>query len=133
MYGVDTNVLLRYIVRDDPAQAQAATQLLETHCTAESPGWINLIVLCECIWVLRRGYRFAEERIADWVGELLVRPDLAVEAEETVRRALRRYAEHSVGLADCLIAEINAARGTETTFTFDRKAARLPGFTLLGT
>ncbi len=57
MTGIDTNVLVRYIVQDDPAQSALATTFIEKNCTAKKPGFINLIVLCELTWVLKRAYR----------------------------------------------------------------------------
>jgi predicted nucleic-acid-binding protein len=51
--ALDTNVLVRYIVRDDEPQAAMATALIETECTTETPGLVTLVVLCELVWVLR--------------------------------------------------------------------------------
>jgi predicted nucleic-acid-binding protein len=52
--GLDTNILVRYIVRDDEAQTELATHLIETKCTREQPGFIALLVLIELVWVLSR-------------------------------------------------------------------------------
>ncbi len=64
MIGLDTNVLIRYIVRDDQRQAAAATRLIESRCTPDDPGLINRIVLCELVWVLSRGYGYDRQMTA---------------------------------------------------------------------
>ena len=53
MIGLDTNVLVRYLIQDDPAQALLATKLIEENCSKHSPGRLSLVVLCELVWVLR--------------------------------------------------------------------------------
>ncbi|MYL06955.1 MAG: type II toxin-antitoxin system VapC family toxin [Gemmatimonadales bacterium] len=58
MIGLDTNILVRFITRDDRELAAAATQLIESRCTAETPGHVCVPVLVELVWVLRRGYRY---------------------------------------------------------------------------
>lgn len=65
MTGLDTNVLVRYIVQDDAKQARLATRHLESQCTPDSPGRINVIVLCELAWVLARGYGY-DRQVVGW-------------------------------------------------------------------
>lgn len=54
MIGLDTNALVRYVVRDDAQQTAAATRLIESSCKTNDPGLIALVVLCELVWVLDR-------------------------------------------------------------------------------
>ena len=56
MTGIDTNVLVRYITRDHPEQHAAAKRHLESNCTQETPGYVNVIILCELAWVLTTAY-----------------------------------------------------------------------------
>jgi len=56
MIGIDTNVLIRHLVQDDPGQSRAATHIMTKQCTRDDPGFINRIVLCEMVWVLESAY-----------------------------------------------------------------------------
>jgi predicted nucleic-acid-binding protein len=128
MIGLDTNVLVRLFVRDDPAQTAQVQGFLATRCTAESPGFINCIVLAEFVWVLRRqGYGRSE--IGNAVEKLLSGNDRLLERRDDVVAAL---ADHRAGrgdLIDLLIGRINRSHGCEATATFDQKAAKLENFT----
>ena len=70
MTAVDTNVLLRYLVRDDPQQAEAARALLESF-TPEQPAFICREVIIETVWVLERSYRLPRVEIADLIEQLI--------------------------------------------------------------
>lgn len=131
MIALDTNVLVRYIVQDDPAQAAAATRLIETRCTSETPGLIATIVLCELAWVLGRGYRYSRVQLAHVMRTILAAEELEVEAPEPTWRALRAFEADSCDFADALIGTLNRERGAESTFTFDRVTAAVDIFTLV--
>ena len=62
-YGIDTNVLIRFIVQDDPEQSKRATDFLKNHCSEEAPGFISMVVMCEIVWVLRRAYGYSKSNI----------------------------------------------------------------------
>jgi predicted nucleic-acid-binding protein len=68
MIGLDTIVLVRHIVQDNQEECQAAYHLIESSCTKEDPGVVSLVVLCELIWVLDRGYRYHQKTIATGIG-----------------------------------------------------------------
>jgi predicted nucleic-acid-binding protein len=121
--GLDTNVLVRFIVRDDEKQARSATHLIERRCTAEDPGLVSQIVLCELAWVLDRGYGYDRKTVASVVRRLLSVQELRVENTETAWKALHRFEKGPSDLADCLIGLANKANKADTTYTFDRKAA----------
>jgi predicted nucleic-acid-binding protein len=131
MIGIDTNVLVRHMVQDDAGQAVLATELIESHCSVAAPGHVNLVVLCELVWVLSTAYGFARAQIAGALRQILVTESLDIQEHALAWCAARDYAEGHCDYADCVIARLNAARGTSTTFTFDRQAGRSPGFTLL--
>lgn len=131
MIALDTNVLVRYIVQDDAVQASAATRLIESECTAEEPGMVATIVLCELAWVLGRGYGYSRAQMADVVRGILAAEELRVEAPELTWRALRLYQSGSADLADYLIGAGNRERGASATWTFDREAAKCDLFALL--
>ena len=128
MIGLDTNVLLRLLVEDDPAQTERAKRFVARRCTPQSPGFINHIVLAEFVWVLASSYDYRRDEVADAVEGLLSGQDRVVEAEAQVRAALGDYRSGKADLIDCLIGRVNRARGCEATATFDRRAAKLDGF-----
>jgi predicted nucleic-acid-binding protein len=131
LIGLDTNVVVRYLVQDDPAQSAAATRLMEGTLSAESPGFITAITLCEIVWVLAECYEADRNRIASVIDGLLTSRQLVVEDSEIVWNALHDWRESSADFSDALIGLKVIARGGEKTVTFDRAAAKLPGFELL--
>ena len=131
MIGLDTNVLVRYIVQDDAEQAAAATQFIETRCTARSPGYVCVPVLMELVWVLTSAYGHSNAAVIPVIRQLLRTAELAVEDRQTVWVALRELETGGADFADYLIARRNHAQGCTRTCTFDRRAARGTHFTLL--
>jgi predicted nucleic-acid-binding protein len=128
MIGLDTNVLVRLLVEDDLAQTEQARRFIENHCTPESPGFINCVVLAELVWVLESFYRFDRAEIAAAIESILAGRDRVVEYHDDVRAALAEFGSARIDFIDAMIGRINRARGCEATATFDRKAARREGF-----
>jgi predicted nucleic-acid-binding protein len=120
--ALDTNILVRYAVADDPEQSAIAARLIETELTPDRPGFVSLVAVAELSWVLRRVYGGSADAVATILRALLSSPQIVVENPEALERALDRP-EHE--LADALIHEIGAGAGCEKTVTFDRKFARL--------
>jgi len=131
MIGIDTNVLLRLLVRDDDAQLRAAERFIATHCSPDDPGFVSLVVIVETAWVLKRLYLYDRSQIATALKALLDVAELEIESAADVRTAVADFATSAAGLVDCLVARTNVATGCEYTVTFDRKAAKLRGFELL--
>jgi predicted nucleic-acid-binding protein len=131
MIGLDTNVLVRIIVGDDEKQAEKAERVLSNRCTPSDPGFVNAIVLCELAWTLDLTYGYSRAQIAGAMEKILGNRGLLIENAKLVAAALRLYRAATASFADALLAEINLAAGCEATLTFDRKAARLDGFTLV--
>ena len=130
MIGLDTNVLVRYLVNDVPEQAEAARALLET-LSADNPAFVCREVAIELCWVLERNYRFSRDRIATILEELVASEEIRVEAADDVVRAANGYRRGGAGFSDRMIAAAARRSGADTLFTFDRKAARLNGAALL--
>ncbi len=128
MIGLDSNVLVRYLVEDEPKQARRAVALIEARCLEDDPGFINRIVLCELVWVLESCYAYPRERIAATIENLLRTRELQIDAGQAAWVALRRYRGGAVDFADAFIGQLNRAVGCEATATFDRGAARLDDF-----
>jgi predicted nucleic-acid-binding protein len=128
--GVDTNVLIRYIVADDAAQFRAAARFIEHECSRQEPGFINRLVLAEVVWVLESSYRLPRLTIVSALRLLLNANQLSIEDVEDARAALLEY-EAGAGFSDSLIAAANARLGCEYTATLDRRAAGRNGFRLI--
>jgi predicted nucleic-acid-binding protein len=128
--GLDTNILIRYIVRDDALHAQNATDLIESMCTADDPGFVNLVVLCEISWVLARGYRYDRKTVADVIRNILTSVELEVEESETAWRALSSFERDKADFADYIIGAHNRTKHAAPTYTFDRRAVDHPDFRL---
>jgi predicted nucleic-acid-binding protein len=129
--GIDTNVLVRYLTQDDPKQSAVATRFIEGALSTENPGFVSTITLCEIAWVLADSYGADRKRIREFVERLLATKQLVIERSELVWKALRAWEGVPADFSDALIGQLAIAHGAEKTATFDRTAARLPGFELL--
>jgi predicted nucleic-acid-binding protein len=121
MIGIDTNVLVRYMIQDDETQAVAASKIFATVSDA-NPVFINNIVMCELVWVLSRAYKYEKKLIVDVIDQLLCTSGFEFENAEVLRKSLRHYANNNADFSDYLIAEINKANKATITYTFDKKA-----------
>jgi len=131
MIGIDTNVLVRYVVQDDARQAAAANHFIETALSVESPGRIASIVLCEFVWVLEAAYGYARSAIVPTLQRLFEVDRFRLEAPALAWRALEDY-RAGADFSDALIALGNEQSGCEYTATLDRGAAKLKQVQLLG-
>jgi len=129
--GLDTNVLVRYIVRDDPRQAALATRIVESQCRKNDPGIVSAVVLCELVWVLDRGYGYRRADIVKVLRGLLGAEDLEVESSERAWQALNLYEREKADFADYWIGLTNRVLKAEITVTFDERAAGNPLFRML--
>lgn len=132
MIAVDTNVLVRSIVDDDPRQAHLARELLRSIAAAGEACFLSDAVLCELEWVLSRSYDVPRSEILASLHLLFEQPTFAFENRKIIAEAIGRFQAGGLSFADCLIAARARAHQARTTFTFDRALAREPGFTLLG-
>jgi len=114
MTGLDTNILVRYITRDDLLQSQKADALLES-LTIEAPGFVSFVSLVELIWVLRSQYRMPRARQIECLKLLLDLPELVMENHNAATLALSRFSKGKADFADCLIERSCAAAGCKET------------------
>jgi len=130
MIGLDTNVLVRYLTHDDPAQTALANKVMDS-LSAEAPGFLSTVVIAEVVWVLESLYRFSKLETIQTLETLLRSKELIVERAEIVGQALANFKTSRSDFADCLIERTGHAAGCRHTVTFDRRAASLPGIKLL--
>lgn len=128
MLGVDTNVLVRFLVRDDEAQFERARKLIKREVAAGRRVFIGQLVLLETEWVLRSRYGLSKSQIVETISGLLATTDVQFEDEPAIEEALFTWKDAAADFADCLIGAKNRRLGCRTTATFDAKAAKLPGF-----
>jgi predicted nucleic-acid-binding protein len=129
--GLDTNILIRYLTQDDPAQSRKAAKLIEQELTEESPSFISVVTMADIASVLDGAYSLTNAEIAAHIERLLQVDVFVVEHEQQVFGAMVALAEGAGSFADALIGLLGQRAGCSVTMTFDRRASRLPGFTLL--
>ncbi len=120
MIALDTNVLVRLLVKDDAAQTRKVVRLLERLAADGEQAWVSELVVCELVWVLRAAYGFDRETIVDVLARLLAARQLVFASPDRLLRALRAYATGGGDLADYLIREDARAAGCDAVVTFDR-------------
>jgi predicted nucleic-acid-binding protein len=131
MIGLDTNVLVRYIVQDDPKQSPKAVRLVES-LTADAPGYVGIVVLVELVWVLSSCYAATKEEICVVLEGLQRTTGIVIADADVVWKALRMYRDRNASdFADCLVQCSALDDDCECTMTFDRNAAKNCGMKLI--
>jgi predicted nucleic-acid-binding protein len=118
--GVDTNVLVRFLAKDDDVQTPQAAEVLTAN--GNHPIYVGRVVAVETFWVLTKVKKFPRQQVIDSFRGLLSSVDFKVEAEELVGRALDDCERVGCDFADALIALENNHAGCEATLTFDTDA-----------
>lgn len=122
MRAIDTNVLVRLLVRDDRRQLDAAEQFIGTGA------WVSHLVLVETLWVLAAVYERSAEQIGSAVEMMLAHAELTLQDADVVAAALRRFrARPTLGFSDCIVLETARKVGHLPLGTFDRQLAKLDG------
>jgi len=125
--GVDTNVLLRYLLKDDAAQARRAERELER----DDRFLIDGIVLCELVWVLETGYGLSRAEVVAALERIVATAQFEIEGKDLVLAALDDFRRSTADFSDCLIGRRNRGFGASETVTFDRSLKGLAGFRVL--
>jgi predicted nucleic-acid-binding protein len=128
MIGLDTNVILRYLLQDDPKQSRQANLIFDRQLSERNPGFISLVTVLEIVWILRSLLKQDPSQIASHLENLLAADSLEVQNEQQVFNAVFALKRGTGDFEDALIGALNAWAGCSHTLTFDRKAARLPHF-----
>lgn len=121
MAAVDTNVLVRLLVADDPAQTRRALAYLE----GRRPLWISTVVLAETVWVLTAVYGWSKIQILAMLETASNSRDFAFQSVEAVRAAIAVHASGRADFSDCLALELARAEGHLPFATFDKATAKL--------
>jgi predicted nucleic-acid-binding protein len=127
MPALDTNVLVRFLVRDDAAQAAAAADLIRRWLSQGRPPFVPVSVMLELEWVLRSAFGFGKDELVGALSKLLSARDMRFESEGALEMALATYQRERADFADCLHVALAAQAGEPPLWTFDRAAARLEG------
>jgi len=128
--GIDTNLLIRMAMQDDPIQS-AKVDLFLASLSRQEVGFISLVTLIESVWVLGKRYNRSKPDIVRFVQELLDAPELTMERAEAVSQALQRFKSSQADFADCLIERLGALAGCRETVTVDRNASKFAGMRLI--
>jgi predicted nucleic-acid-binding protein len=131
LIGIDTNVLVRYILDDDPVWSAPAQRFVDDDCTIDSPGFVNLVVLVELVWVLNQTPGWGKDAICTVISELLLADNIVLENPVLVAQALDSFRHGNADFADFVIAAINQSTGAAVTVTIDKDASKEPGFVRL--
>ncbi len=131
MIGLDTNVLVRYLTHDDPAQARRVDAFVNDALERNEGLRIDDVVLCEAVWVLRARFRYEKPEIIEALEALLETALFIFEDRNLLREALRTYRTGAAGFADYVIGLRNERAGCEHTMTFDRALKNRTSFVLL--
>lgn len=122
MRAVDTNLLVRLLVRDDAAQTRTAETFVE------NGSWVSLLVLAETLWVLDAVYERTSAQIARAIDLLLKHKHLTLQDADVVALGLAHFRSHpSLGFSDCLVLEIARKAGHLPLGTFDKRLGKLDG------
>ena len=122
MKAIDTNVLVRLLVRDDPRQLDAAEKFIV------KGAWVSHIVLVETLWVLDAVYRRSGEQMVAALERLLAHAELTLQDADIVAAALGQFrAKPTLGFSDCLVLEVARKSGHLPLGTFDRRLAKVAG------
>ena len=128
MLGLDTNVLVRFLVRDHEAQFERARRLIKREVGAQEKVFVSLPVLLETEWVLRSRFGLRKNQIMSAISGLLDAAEIELEDEPTIEEALYLWTDSTADFADCMIGVHHRRLGCRATATFDAGAVELPGF-----
>jgi len=129
LIGLDTNVLVRYLVQDDDDQSARATRFME-RLDEDDQGFVSLVALVELHWVLRRAYKVDRQDAVAIIRALLDARELSLQEPDIVRRALSRMSDET-DFSDALIGELGAAASCTYTATFDEGTTSLSAMRLV--
>ena len=131
MKALDTNVLVRFLVKDDERQSKIVYRAFKQAETDHDTFFVPLLVVLETLWVLESVYNIARNDILDSIDEVLLMPILKLEAQATIQRFIFLARENIIDLSDILIACSAKLSGCQSILTFDKEASGSEHFELI--
>jgi predicted nucleic-acid-binding protein len=131
MAALDTNILVRFLVRDDAKQLASVQKLVRTALAAGETLFVPITVVLELEWVLRSNFKFSKEEVTHTLSSLLATSELSFESESAFEIALALYKKGSADFSDCMHTALAHTAGESPLWTFDRAAAKIDGARLL--
>jgi predicted nucleic-acid-binding protein len=131
MKALDTNVLVRFLVKDDARQAQIVYRVFKQAEADKKFFWVSLLVVIETMWVLDSVYQITRKDILASLNELLLMPILKFEVQPTIQRFILLAPNTTIDLSDVLIGCAANQSGCEGVLTFDKKASKFELFELI--
>ena len=126
MIFLDTNVFLRFYLRDDASKAERCKDLLRDIASGKKRAVTSTMVVAEIVWVLERTYRRPRREIADFVMSLLALPNLRLAEKPLIEAAVASYAVQDIDFIDAYNAALMAHQGVTVIYTYDRHFAKMP-------
>lgn len=118
---IDTNIILRILVADDPEKRKACEKLIREAPDKGVLLHVLPVTILETVWVLEKVYRLDRKRVREIVEAIINTPELLVEMREVLLKALRDYDEKNVKFSDALMAHWGVEKGYRIVYTYDRK------------
>ena len=131
MKGIDTNVLIRYLVSDDKKQAEQANTAIQAAADEGEALMLCSVVLVEAVWVLQGVYRLSKAATLVLLDKVFATAQFEIEERDTARQALEDFRATNADFADCLIGRKNRRLGCDKTFTLDQDLRKLDTFEAL--
>lgn len=130
MIGLDTNVLVRYITQDDDKQSALANLLIDS-LDESAPGYVTLVTVAELNWVLESVYDVTRQQFVKVMQTLMSLDNIKIDQIAVVASAVRIFDASQADFSDCLIERLSASAGCARTMTFDKKASKILGMSLV--
>ncbi|MBC8431545.1 MAG: type II toxin-antitoxin system VapC family toxin [Desulfobacterales bacterium] len=131
MKALDTNVLIRFLTKDDEQQAETIYRLFKQAESGKKEFWVSLLVVLETLWVMESVYEIPRQEILDAINELLLMPILKFEAKSAIQDLVASGRESDLDLSDILIAHSAKFSGCDCVLTFDKRASNFGFFELV--
>ena len=131
MKGIDTNILIRFLVGDDEKQAEKVYNIFKKTELDKNELFVPLLVMLELIWALESVYQIPRTKILDSISELLLMPIFKFEHQSALQQFTNACRGNNYDLSDLLIAHSAKTQGCEAVLTFDKKASKFQSFELV--
>jgi predicted nucleic-acid-binding protein len=131
MIGLDTNVLLRYLLEDDPDQTEHAHRAMAQARRRHERMFVSGIVLCEVVWALSTIAGQSKLQILAGLEQIMTTDVFEIEEKDSTLAAIEQFRTGKGDFADYLIGQIHLRRGCLHTLTFDKALHRTHGFASL--